>query len=240
VHDPADLQVQPMHAAAALLQAARAAGARVTPRAVLERVERDRDGVRAVRTPGERIACRALVNAAGAWSGEVAALAGARLDIRPRRGFVLVTEPLPPTVFHKVYTGEYMGDVASSAADLQTSPVVEGTQSGTVLIGASRELAGFEATLPVGVLARLAAGAVRLFPLLERVRVMRAYRGFRPFSPDHLPVIGPDPEVPGLWHACGHEGAGICLAPATAELVVAGLTSARAPVDAAPFDPARL
>ena len=37
---------------------------------------------------------------------------------------------------------------------------------------------------------------------------MRAYVGFRPYAPDHLPVIGPDPRLLGLWHATGHEGAG--------------------------------
>jgi glycine/D-amino acid oxidase-like deaminating enzyme len=47
------------------------------------------------------------------------------------------------------------------------------------------------------------------------------YRGFRPYCPDHLPVIGADDRVPGLYHACGHEGAGIGLAPATG-LLVAG------------------
>jgi D-hydroxyproline dehydrogenase subunit beta len=51
------------------------------------------------------------------------------------------------------------------------------------------------------------------------VPVMRTYGGFRPYTPDHLPVIGEDPRFPGLWHASGHEGAGIGLAPATGRLV---------------------
>jgi D-hydroxyproline dehydrogenase subunit beta len=52
-------------------------------------------------------------------------------------------------------------------------------------------------------------------------------------------VIGPDHRVPGLWHACGHEGAGIGLAPATAALIVAGLTGAVPPLDPTPFRPDR-
>jgi len=78
-----------------------------------------------------------------------------------------------------------------------------------------------------------------LFPFLSTVRVIRSYRGFRPYSPDHLPVIGPDPRAPGLLHACGHEGAGIGLAPATADLVAAALTGAEPPLDPAPFRPDR-
>ena len=84
----------------------------------------------------------------------------------PRRGFVLVTEPLPRVVRHKVYSADYVANVASSDAALETSVVVEGTHAGTVLIGASRERVGFDETLSVEVVRRLAAQAVRLFPFL--------------------------------------------------------------------------
>jgi D-hydroxyproline dehydrogenase subunit beta len=85
----------------------------------------------------------------------------------------------------------------------------------------------------------MAREAVRLFPVLARVRAIRAYAGFRPYSPDHLPVIGPDPRLDGLVHACGHEGAGIGLAPATGEMVCAVITGTPAPVAAERFAPAR-
>jgi glycine/D-amino acid oxidase-like deaminating enzyme len=235
-HYPGDLQVQPMRAAAALLRGARRRGARVLTATEVRGVRRDASGaVAAVATADGEIATPALVNAAGAWSAHVAELAGSWLPIGPRRGVILVTEPLPPTVFHKVYAAEYVGDVGSSAAALQVSTVVEGTVSGTILIGASRELVGFEPQVASDVLRRLAGAAVAMFPTLASVRVMRAYRGYRPFSPDHLPVIGADPTVAGLWHACGHEGAGIGLAPATGQLLAAALTGAPAPVDAEPF-----
>ncbi len=55
--------------------------------------------------------------------------------------------------------------------------------------------------------------------MLAQVNLMRVYAGFRPYCPDHLPLIGADERVPGLLHACGHEGAGIGLAPATGELI---------------------
>jgi glycine/D-amino acid oxidase-like deaminating enzyme len=142
-------------------------------------------------------------------------------------------------VRHKVYAAEYVANVASSASDLQTSAVVEGTRAGTVLIGSSRERVGFDASFPLPVLSRIAAQAVALFPVLGGVHALRAYRGFRPYTPDHLPVIGADPRVPGLLHACGHEGAGVGLAPATAELVTAALTGSAPPVDPYPFRPSR-
>lgn len=157
----------------------------------------------------------------------------------PRRGFVLVTEPLPRLVRHKVYAADYVADVASDSAALQTSPVVEGTAAGPVLIGASRERVGFDRAFSLPVVRSLAAGAARLFPFLESVRVMRSYLGFRPYMPDHLLTIGPDTRVPGLFHACGHEGAGIGLATGTGHLIAAALGGAGPDPALAPFRPDR-
>ena len=180
-----------------------------------------------------------MINAAGTWAGEVAALAGAPIPVLPRRGFILVTEPLPRVVRHKVYTAEYVANVASSDAGLETSVVIEGTRGGTVLIGASRERVGFDTSMSLRVIRRLAAQAVGLFPILADVSLLRTYLGFRPYCPDHLPIIGEDPRVPGLLHACGHEGAGIGLAAATAELLAQHVTGRTPDLDLAPFRPDR-
>jgi len=235
-----DMQVQPVLAAAALLTAAQARGARVERGVTVTGVERGKSGeVTAVLTDGGRFATRAVVNAAGTWGGEVSERLGAPVTVLPRRGFILVTEPLPRVVRHKVYSADYVSNVASDDAGLETSVVIEGTQGGTVLIGASRERVGFDDTLPVEVVRRLAGQAVRLFPFLGEIRLMRVYGGFRPYCPDHLPVIGSDPRVPGLLHACGHEGAGIGLAPATGRLIAQMLTEEDPALDPAPFTPAR-
>ncbi|MFF6995935.1 NAD(P)/FAD-dependent oxidoreductase [Streptomyces sp. NPDC008313] len=224
VHYPQDAQVQPVLAAAALLRAAVARGARFRTGDVAAAVT-GRDGrVTGIRTTARDVLpADAVVNAAGTWGGEVGRLLGAPIEVLPRRGFVLVTEPLPPMIRHKVYSADYVANVASSEAGLETSGVVEGTRGGTVLIGASRERVGFDMTMNPAVVMRLAAQACRLFPFLRAVHLIRAYRGFRPYCRDHLPVIGPDPRVPGVVHACGHEGAGIGLAPATGALVTAHL-----------------
>ncbi|MFJ5721207.1 NAD(P)/FAD-dependent oxidoreductase [Streptomyces sp. NPDC093149] len=239
-HYPQDAQVQPALAAAELLRAAGRAGARLCLGQEVVGILRGRDGaVRGVRTARGELIASVVVNAAGTWGGELAALAGVDLPVLPRRGFVLVTEPLPRLIRHKVYAAEYVADVSSGSAALQTSPVVEGTPSGPVLIGASRERVGFDRTLSVPVVARLAAQAAALFPVLADVRVLRAYHGFRPYLPDHLPAIGPDPRVPGLFHACGHEGAGIGLAPATGRLIADAIHGRRPVLDLGPFAPDR-
>ena len=236
---PQDMQVQPVLAAVSLLAAARSLGATVVRGEEVVSAERGPDGrITAVRThTGSSYPTGAVVNAAGTWGAQVGERLGAPVPVLPRRGFILVTEPLPRVVRHKVYTADYVENVASDEAGLETSTVIEGTQGGPVLIGASRERVGFDATLSVEVLRRLAALAVRVFPFLAGVRLMRTYSGFRPYCPDHLPVIGPDPRVPGVFHACGHEGAGIGLAPATGRLISQLLTGGQPELSA--FAPSR-
>ncbi|BFP51601.1 FAD-dependent oxidoreductase [Streptomyces sp. CMC78] len=224
VHYPQDAQVQPVLAAAGLLRAAVRRGARTHTGEAVAAVTGTGGRITGVRTAdGSVLAADAVVNAAGTWGGEVGRRLGTPVEILPRRGFVLVTEPLPPMIRRKVYSADYVANVASSDAGLETSCVVEGTRAGTILIGASRERVGFDTAMNPAVVTALAAQACRLFPFLRGVHLIRAYRGFRPYCPDHLPVVGPDPRVPGVVHACGHEGAGIGLAPATGALVTAQL-----------------
>jgi glycine/D-amino acid oxidase-like deaminating enzyme len=236
VHYPQDAQVQPVAAAEALLASARLAGAEVRTgvevTGPLLGVAGELAGV--VTTRGE-ISAGAVVVAAGPWSGEVAELLGSRIAVRPRRGMVLVTTPMPQRIRHKVYDGDYFAATQSAGAELQTSAVVESTRGGTVLIGSSREQVGFDDRLRTEVLAQMARRAVAVFPFLAHTNVMRSYLGFRPYMPDHLPAIGPDPARAGLWFATGHEGAGVGLAPATGDLIAAGLLGLEPPTDPRPF-----
>ncbi|WP_410672328.1 NAD(P)/FAD-dependent oxidoreductase [Amycolatopsis sp. cmx-4-68] len=226
VRYPEDAQVQPAGATLALLGSALAHGARLrTDTEVTGAVVRG-GRITGVRVPGEVIEADVVVNAAGPWAGPVSALLGAPVAVRPRRGEVLVTTPMPGVVRHKVYDADYVGAVGSDAGGLQTSAVVESTRGGTVLIGSSRRRAGFDDTIRPDVLSAIAAKALRLFPSLADAAVMRAYGGFRPYVDDHLPVLGEDPRLANLWHATGHEGAGIGLSVGTARLLRELLTGA--------------
>lgn len=240
VHYPDDAQVQPVIATEALLASARNHGADIRPFVAVTGALRDATGrISGVSTTAGDVPAGAVIVAAGPWSGEVSAVLGAQLPVRPRRGNVLVTTRMPHRVFHKVYDGDYFGATQSSDAALQTSSVVESTAAGTVLIGSSREQVGFDERLRVAALREIAAKALRLFPFLAGASIMRSYGGFRPFMPDHLPVIGADHRTAGLWHASGHEGAGIGLSLATAELLVAEFLGRAAAIDAVPFRPDR-
>ncbi len=236
-----DCQVQPMLAVAFHVAQLKALGGRVVSGAEVLGAERDGDGaVRSVETTLGRVAVgKWVVNAAGPWAGELARRLGSEVAVHPRRGYILVTEPLPLVVRHKVYEAGYVATVYGNTEQAACSAVVEATMSGTVLIGSSRELVGFSEHFDHAIAAEMASRAIALFPNLARARVIRAYMGFRPATPDGLPVIGVDPAMGNLVHATGHEGAGIGLAEVTAELVEALVRGTPAPLDLAPFAPTR-
>lgn len=236
---PQDSQCQPMLAAAHVIRTVVRRGGRFVSQAKVTKIGVREGAVTGIETTQGNFSAPIIVNATGTWAGELAQMAGSHLPIAPRKGFILVTEPTKKYVFHKVYDSDYVANVASSDADLQTSTVVEGTRAGTILIGASRERVGFDGSMNYEILRRLAAQATSLFPVLRDVQLLRAYRGFRPYAPDHLPVIGEDATVKGLWHSAGHEGAGIGLAPGSAALITDAILGRDSFMDGSAFSPQR-
>ncbi|MFM7948867.1 MAG: NAD(P)/FAD-dependent oxidoreductase [Actinomycetales bacterium] len=238
VHYPQDAQCQPMLAAAHILRLAQQRGAKLHSHQEVHQIKKIGGGFE-IHTQTGIIQSEFVINASGTWAGEIAKRAGTELPIMPRRGFILVTAPLPHYVNHKVYDSDYVDNVASSDADLQTSTVIEGTKSGTILIGASRERVGFDRSIDVSIIKRLARQATSLFPILANAQLLRVYNGFRPYSPDHLPVIGEDANLGGLFHCAGHEGAGIGLSAASGKLISQMITRSQTLVDPTPFLPNR-
>jgi glycine/D-amino acid oxidase-like deaminating enzyme len=236
---PNDAQCQPMLAAAQIMRAVKKRGGVFVQGENVIKVHSNNNSVTGISTDKNSYNSPIVINATGTWAGEIAKMANSYLPIMPRRGFILVTSPAPKLIHHKVYDADYVANVASGQADLQSSAVVEGTASGTILIGASRERVGFNGELDVAILRQLARQAISLFPILSNLQLLRAYRGFRPYAPDHLPVIGEDAIISGLWHAAGHEGAGIGLAPATGELITSQITGQSPFMDPSPFSPKR-
>jgi len=233
---PGDLQCDPRAITLALVREAVKAGAEVREDCAVKAVFSG--GVRTA--AGEHLQADNVVIAAGAWSAALAASAGLVLPLEPRKGQVVrLSAPSPGLVRHKVVDGSYLLSVASPAAGLELSTVVETTWEGDVLVGSSRERCGFDTGVDPALSDALVARAARLFPRLAQLPVAAAWTGLRPWLPDHLPAIGPSALVGGLWLATGHEGAGIALGPVTG-LLVAQLYAGEDPVvDPAPFDPDR-
>ena len=113
-------------------------------------------------------------------------------------------------------------------------------RTGQLLVGSSRELAGWDGEINRTVLRAMLRRAVEFLPGLARLSVIRVWTGFRPATPDKLPLIGRWEEVPGLWIAAGHEGLGIATSLGTGALL-ADLVLGRPPaIEASAFDPGRL
>ena len=162
---------------------------------------------------GEVIIC------AGAWSGEVGKLLGIDIPVRPRRGSLAVTEALPRTIKHAILDYDYI--CCKFDENRETGFSVEQTKSGNLLIGSIREFKGFENTFDSLKIAQILKRAAEIFPLLSEVSIIRIFSGFRPYSEDFKPLIGPVGGFSNLWIASGHEGDGIALSCATGKLITA-------------------
>jgi glycine oxidase len=111
-------------------------------------------------------------------------------------------------------------------------------RDGTVIAGSTVEMVGFRKEVTVGGLAEILHLARTLVPALAEAPVMSSWSNFRPYTEDHLPVLGPTP-VRGLVLATGHHRNGILLAPVTAAAIADLVATGRSAVDLGPFSVAR-
>jgi glycine oxidase len=108
-------------------------------------------------------------------------------------------------------------------------------RDGRILVGATVEEAGFDRSVDEGVARQLRRAAVTLVPGLEDSSLRRQWAGLRPGTPDGLPILGPDPELEGVYYATGHYRNGILLGPLTAQVTAAVVTGRSPGVNLAPF-----
>ncbi|MBC7263192.1 MAG: FAD-binding oxidoreductase [Chloroflexi bacterium] len=222
---PEDAQVQPMLATIALGQAAKDQGAVIHTFTEVKNIELSPErSVVAVNTTAGRIPTRAIVNAAGVWSNAIGKMVDLDIPVLPRKGHIVVTEPVANIVNCKMMEAGYTQAVESDERGLAIAAVVEHTLSGNILLGSSREFVGFDRSVNPDVIRAIVARALRFFPALKNIHAIRTYAGLRPYTPDHRPIIAEADTVKGFYVATGHEGAGICLGPITGKLIAQMLT----------------
>ena len=222
---PFDGVIYPPAAAIALLASARALGAQVRERTPVDAIVDN-----GVRCGSEVISADVVVNAAGAS----AAILTPGLAVVPRKGHLVITERHPGFCRHQIVELGYL----TSAHVMTTESVAFNVQprlTGQVLIGSSRELVGWDASINRRIVGKMIERACAFMPSLANLTAVRTWTGFRPATPDKLPLIGRWPETAGLWIAAGHEGLGITTSLGTAA-ILADLVAGRAPaIDATPF-----
>jgi len=224
---PADRVVYPPAATRHLLDRARARGAAVRESASVEAV-----GPGRARAGGAWLEADLVVNAAGL----AAASLTPGLPIEPRKGHLAITARRPGALRHQVIELGYL----KSAHTLTRESVafnVQPRRTGQLLVGSSRELAGWDASINSPLAAQMLERATSFLPGLRSMDVLRTWTGFRPATPDKLPLIGEWEK--GLLVAAGHEGLGVTTSLGTGRLV-ADLALGRPPaIDPAPYHPRR-
>ncbi len=172
-----------------------------------------------VRTDKTTYNAPVVVNCAGAWAGQFGPI---RIPTRPVKGQILcVVEG--PALRHVI-----------RASDVYIVP----RSDGRILIGSTVEESGFDKRTDADAILRLRLAAIHVVPALKQARILEAWAGLRPGTPDDLPILG-DTTTPGYFVATGHFRDGILLAPITAHLMAQVLTGKKADHDLSPFSAGR-
>ncbi len=213
--------VDPRHLTAAAIAAARHRGIDFSSGDQVLSVEVADGNACGVRTNKTRFAAGMVANCAGAWAGQI----GPHLiPTRPVKGQMLcVVMPEKELVRHVV-----------RAPDVYLIP----RSDGRMLIGATAEEAGFDKRTVPETIQKLRQAALDLVPKLADARILEAWAGLRPGTPDKLPILGTTP-TPGYFVATGHFRDGILLAPVTAKVMGAMMTGQNSPIDLSKFSASR-
>jgi glycine oxidase len=229
---PDDHQVDPLPLMAAAIDALGLADIRVETGSAVIAIESAGGRVRGVRTAPrsaggstaeEGTSAPWVVLAAGAWSAGIAGLPRP-LAVRPIKGQMVAVRPREMPIRHVVGGG---GAYCVPRDD------------GRIVVGATVEDTGFDECVDPAATEALVAAVSAAVPALRDAPVESRWTGLRPGTADDLPILGEDPELPGLVYATGHYRNGILLAPLTADLVAALVRGDDPPFDTRPFCPVR-
>jgi glycine/D-amino acid oxidase-like deaminating enzyme len=247
--------INPFRLTLGYAHAARVRGATlVTGTEVLSLLRRG-DRIAGVRTLTGDVESGVVILAGGAWSGPLAATANLRVPVTPRQGMVVVTEPAPFRLRHVLkpiksdrdmwrFSQPWPPDAPGKPGYDPNLPPGKGmgmaqTVTGNLVIGSTSRFVGLDRSPTLAGIRYVLESARRIAPAIGQLRMLRTWAGFRPYTPDGLPLLGPAPGVDGLVLATGHDGSGIGMSPVSARLVAAAVTKADPPLPLEPFDPRR-
>ncbi len=225
VHAPDEAAIDPRRMTAALLAVLAAESVEVRANADVVAPLLDGERIVGVETGAdEEVRAGTVVLASGAWSGAEGWLPeSARPPVRPVKGQILeLRSPDGEAPCERI--------VASERVYLVPRP------DGRLIVGATTEERGFDATVTAGGVHELLREAYRLLPEVAEMELVELAAGLRPGTPDNLPLIGPG-ALEGLVLACGHYRNGILLAPLTAEAVAAVTSGESLPESLAAAEP---
>lgn len=232
--DAMDIDVNALHQG--FLRGIKEHGGRVVTDAGLLAIDPVGGGWRAT-TPAGQFQAGHVINAAGAWGDEVAALAGARsLKLEPLIRTIVVL-PAPDSLDSANWPL-----VINAGEDFYFKP-----ESGRILTSPGDETPSPPCDIqPDELTVAVTVDRIQKATTLKVDRLENKWAGLRTFAPDRTPVVGRDPEVPGFFWCVGQGGYGIQTAPAMGQMTAALVAGAELPenlikagVDPKSYDPAR-
>ncbi|MGH0425119.1 MULTISPECIES: NAD(P)/FAD-dependent oxidoreductase [Bacillus] len=221
-----DSTVNPYLLAFSLLTESKKFGTKAFNHTEVKEMKRDIDGSFIVETTNGTFTAKQVVNAAGVWAPKIGQMLDVNIPIEPRKGHIIVASRQQHVGCRKVMEFGYLiskfggkRKVDALTEKYGVALVFEPTESQNFLIGSSREFVGFHTKINNEVIKCIANRAIRFYPKMADMMVIRSYAGLRPWTEDHLPIISRVQHIPNYFIAAGHEGDGISLAAVTGKVI---------------------
>jgi sarcosine oxidase subunit beta len=208
---PTDGFVDPHSMMTGFMTVAEQNGAKLERHSKVLRILTDNGAVTGVETEKETISTRVVVNAAGVWAPELAKSAGADLPIKPLRRMLIPTEPFPG-----------IPDRLPMIVDMSTGFHFRPEGVGLLLAwNDPQEPYGYKTDFDPAFIEKVLTRAADRVPAFAELAVnpRRCWAGMYDMSPDKHSILGPAPEVRGLFYANGFSGHGVMHSPATGKIV---------------------
>ncbi len=227
---PGDAVLYPPCAARFLMSRAQQRGAKLKLGASVTQISEGRVRLE----DGQEIAGNIVVNAAGSSAAELTA----GLEIKKRKGHLVITDRYPGFLRHQLVELGYLKSAHSVTRD-SVAFNVQPRRTGQILIGSSRQYGAEHKEVDQVMLANMIRRAEEYMPGLGCMSAVRVWTGFRAATPDKLPLIGACPGHKSLFLATGHEGLGITTSLGTARILVDQVTGATPAIPVEPYLPSR-
>jgi sarcosine oxidase subunit beta len=229
---PTDGFVDPYSAMIGFMAWATDHGAKLWKNTQVTGIQRDARGITGVETSKGSISTRKAVNAAGPWAASIAKMVCVDLPVEPLRRMLVPTEPF-----------DQFPHTAPMIIDMSNGFHFRPEALGFLLAwNDPEETPGYKTDFDPAFIEKILTRAADRVPVFENLAVnpKRAWAGLYEMTPDHHPILGEAPEVPGLFLANGFSGHGVMHAPATgkilSDLILTGKTEL---IDASLLDLAR-
>ncbi len=220
-HYHADAQLRPDRLMAAWRRALKARGVQIIEGRAVNGFSGERGRARAALTAEGELAADAFIVAAGALTPRLGRQLGCAIPIQPGKGYS-ITMPRParcPAI--PLILDEHR---------VAVTPMRSGYR-----LGSTMEFAGYDGSIDPRRLALLRDGARHYLhePVAEPVE--EEWCGWRPMTPDSVPIIDRSPAYADVWIAAGHNMLGVSMAPATGKLIADMLAGTAPQLDLAPY-----